>query len=74
MPQVEFKQVPPMLPSFARAGQMAGAGVRFNFGPDFKHPPPVLEGCPPAQPLCQLVKQYADGALEQAEGAQAMQE
>mmetsp|Transcript_813 Transcript_813/g.1213 ORF Transcript_813/g.1213 Transcript_813/m.1213 type:complete len:319 (+) Transcript_813:208-1164(+) len=36
--------------------QAAGARVRFNFGPHFKHPPPVLDGCPPAQPVCQLVQ------------------
>ncbi|KAK9811769.1 hypothetical protein WJX72_009761 [[Myrmecia] bisecta] len=34
--------------------QKEGATVTFNFGPDFKHSPPEIEGCPAARPCCEL--------------------
>lgn len=30
------------------------ASARFNFGPDFKFGPPVVEGLPPARPFCEV--------------------
>lgn len=34
--------------------QSEGATVSFNFGPNFRYPPPQVEGCPPARPMSDL--------------------
>lgn len=35
------------------------ATVRFNFGPQFQHQPPVVEGCPAAEPVSVLPAKWA---------------
>jgi Set1/Ash2 histone methyltransferase complex subunit ASH2 len=44
----------PMLSVFTLPVQGEGVTLTVNFGPDFSHAPPVLEGCPPAEPLSVL--------------------
>lgn len=39
---------------FTLPSQPEGATVTFNFGPEFKHRPPEVEGLPPARPLSEL--------------------
>lgn len=36
---------------FTAQKQKDGAKVSFNFGPDFKYPPPAVDGCPEAAPM-----------------------
>lgn len=60
---------------FTAQKQKDGARVSFNFGPDFKFPPPAVEGCPPAAPMSDIpAQQAAAAAAEEAaalEGAAA---
>jgi Set1/Ash2 histone methyltransferase complex subunit ASH2 len=50
--------------------QKEGATVTFNFGPDFKFPPPSIEGCPAAEPVSALPAQQQ--AAAEAEEATAL--
>jgi Set1/Ash2 histone methyltransferase complex subunit ASH2 len=50
--------------------QKEGAKVTFNFGPDFKYPPPSIEGCPAAEPVSALPAQQQ--AAAEAEEAAAL--
>lgn len=52
---------------FTRHSQGEGATVMFNFGPDFKHAPPRVEGWPEARPVSELAG--APPAAAPAEGA-----
>lgn len=60
---------------FTAQKQKDGARVSFNFGPDFKFPPPAVEGCPTAAPMSDIpAQQAAAAAAEEAaalEGAAA---
>jgi hypothetical protein len=51
---------------YTRHRQAEGATVTFNFGPEFKHAPPRVEGWPDARPVCELA-----GAPPAAAGAAA---
>jgi Set1/Ash2 histone methyltransferase complex subunit ASH2 len=55
---------------FTLPEQKEGAAVSFNFGPDFKHGPPAVEGLPPAEPFCDLCKALAQRARQELEEAQ----
>lgn len=50
------------------------ATVSFNFGPDFKYPAPVVEGCPAAEPVSVLPAKWAADEAAAAGGGQAAQE
>ncbi|KAA6425420.1 MAG: Set1 Ash2 histone methyltransferase complex subunit ASH2 [Trebouxia sp. A1-2] len=49
--------------------QKDGATVTFNFGPDFEHTLPELQGCPPARPVAELSGPPDDIAFPAPAGA-----
>jgi Set1/Ash2 histone methyltransferase complex subunit ASH2 len=52
---------------FTAHKQKDGAKVSFNFGPDFKYPPPTIDGCPAAAPMSDIpAKQAAAAEAEEA--------
>jgi Set1/Ash2 histone methyltransferase complex subunit ASH2 len=52
---------------FTAQKQKDGAKVLFNFGPDFKYPPPTVDGCPAAAPMSDIpAKQAAAAEAEEA--------
>lgn len=67
-----FRDIPegtyyPTVSLFTLQRQKEGAKVAFNFGPEFKFPPPVLEGCPAAAPMSDVpARQQAAAAAEEA--------
>lgn len=57
----------PMASVFTLPEQKEGATVTFNFGPDFKYSPPVIEGCPAAAPVSVIpARQQAAAEAEEA--------
>lgn len=56
---------------FTAQKQKDGARVSFNFGPDFKFPPPTVEGCPSAAPMSDIPAQQAAAAAAEEEAALA---
>ena len=53
---------------YTRPEQTAGASVTFNFGPDFKHPPPVVPGCGVAKPMSERAGETLAEQTQMLEG------
>lgn len=56
---VAFRDIPegtylPAVSLFTDQSQTEGARVACNFGPDFKHSPPQVDGFPASRPVCEL--------------------
>jgi Set1/Ash2 histone methyltransferase complex subunit ASH2 len=64
----------PAASTFTLPDQKEGAAATFNFGPDFVHGPPAVEGLPPAQPFCGVGSALAQRAKQQLEAQQQAQQ